>query len=75
MMAAGMKHDRTRKPASESEEDPVENMISKTGCLQLHYAVQECMAEHQDWRKCQNQVVQFKQCMDESLKQAKTKKS
>ncbi|KAI1903437.1 hypothetical protein AGOR_G00027190 [Albula goreensis] len=53
-------HDRTR---SEDEDDPVDQMISKTGCAKLHYEVQECMAEHQDWRKCQLQVQNFKDCM------------
>ncbi|MGH0184784.1 UNVERIFIED_CONTAM: hypothetical protein FKN15_026910, partial [Acipenser sinensis] len=42
-----------RRRPSEDEEDPVDHMIVKTGCAQLHYAVQDCMAENQDWRKCQ----------------------
>ncbi|KAK7104817.1 hypothetical protein V1264_019475 [Littorina saxatilis] len=70
-MAAGMKHDRSRKPQYEEEEDPVENMIKKTGCIQLHYAVQDCMGEHQDWRKCQPQVTEFRKCMTENLKKMK----
>ncbi|KAJ8412455.1 hypothetical protein AAFF_G00127910 [Aldrovandia affinis] len=53
-------HNRAR---IEDEEDPVDQMISRTGCGELHYAVQECMAEHQDWRKCQSQVQNFKECM------------
>ena len=53
-------HNRSR---SEEEDDPVDRMISRTGCGELHYAVQECMAEHQDWRKCQSQVQTFKDCM------------
>uniref|UniRef100_A0A8C1FB48 Cytochrome c oxidase assembly factor 4 homolog n=1 Tax=Cyprinus carpio carpio TaxID=630221 RepID=A0A8C1FB48_CYPCA len=39
-------------------------MISRTGCAELHYALQDCMAEHQDWRKCQTQVQKFKGCMN-----------
>ena len=35
-----MKHDRSRRPQVDDEEDPVENMIKKTGCIELHYAVQ-----------------------------------
>lgn len=46
-------------------EDPVEEMLKKTGCMELHYQVQECIAETQDWRKCQEQVKKFKVCMDE----------
>ncbi|KAK9968485.1 hypothetical protein ABG768_002810 [Culter alburnus] len=38
-------------------------MISRTGCAELHYALQDCMAEHQDWRKCQTEVQKFKECM------------
>ena len=40
-MAAPMGHDWTRKAKSEEEEeDPVESMIKKTGCIEKHYAVQ-----------------------------------
>ncbi|CAK9831127.1 Cytochrome c oxidase assembly factor 4 homolog, mitochondrial [Anthophora retusa] len=44
--------------------DPVEEMLKKTGCMELHYQVQECIAETQDWRMCQEQVKKFKVCMD-----------
>ncbi|XP_060119946.1 cytochrome c oxidase assembly factor 4 homolog, mitochondrial [Heteronotia binoei] len=57
-------HDWTRKPSTkEEEEDPLDRMISRTGCSAFHYAVQECMAEHQDWRQCQQEVQRFKDCM------------
>ncbi|XP_064838540.1 cytochrome c oxidase assembly factor 4 homolog, mitochondrial [Oncorhynchus masou masou] len=63
-MASPSPHDRSRRPSDDQdEEDPVDQMISRTGCGELHYAVQECMAEHQDWRKCQSQVQTFKDCM------------
>ncbi|KAM9321462.1 cytochrome c oxidase assembly factor 4 homolog, mitochondrial [Gastrophryne carolinensis] len=60
-------HDRTRK-AEQDEEDPVERMIGRTGCTPFHYAVMDCMAEHQDWRKCQPQVQSFKDCMQDYQK-------
>ncbi|XP_054006248.1 cytochrome c oxidase assembly factor 4 homolog, mitochondrial [Hylaeus anthracinus] len=50
-------------------EDPVEEMLKKTGCMELHYEVQECIAETQDWRKCREQVQKFKVCMEEHQKQ------
>ncbi|XP_059401198.1 cytochrome c oxidase assembly factor 4 homolog, mitochondrial [Carassius carassius] len=53
-------HNRSR---SEEEDDPLDGMISRTGCAELHYALQDCMAEHQDWRKCQTEVQKFKECM------------
>ncbi|XP_040005748.1 cytochrome c oxidase assembly factor 4 homolog, mitochondrial [Xiphias gladius] len=59
-MASPSPHDRSRK---DDEDDPVERMISRTGCAEQHYAVQECMAEYQDWRECRNQVQTFKDCM------------
>ncbi|KAM8899595.1 cytochrome c oxidase assembly factor 4 homolog, mitochondrial [Spinachia spinachia] len=61
-MASPSPHDRRRKDEDE-EDDPVEQMISRTGCAELHHAVQECMAEHQDWRLCQSHVKTFKGCM------------
>lgn len=53
-------HDRS-KP--EEENDLVDQLISRTGCSALHYAIQECMAENEDWRKCKRQVQDFKECM------------
>lgn len=51
-----------RIPMTE-EVDPVEQMLKRTGCIELHYKVQECIAETQDWRKCQDRVKEFKSCM------------
>lgn len=56
---------RAAPAEDEDEEDPVEAMISKTGCLEKHYAVQFCMADNKDWRKCQEQVKDFQQCITE----------
>ncbi|CAO1389786.1 unnamed protein product [Diamesa hyperborea] len=50
-----------KKP--ESDEDPLTLMLTKTGCIDLHYKVQECIADSQDWRKCQEDVKRFKDCM------------
>ncbi|XP_003492172.3 cytochrome c oxidase assembly factor 4 homolog, mitochondrial-like isoform X2 [Bombus vosnesenskii] len=50
-------------------DDPVEEMLKKTGCMELHYEVQECIVETQDWRKCQEQVKRFKVCMDKYQKE------
>ncbi|KAG7269639.1 hypothetical protein CRUP_016430 [Coryphaenoides rupestris] len=49
-MATSSPHNRTRSE-EDDDDDPVDRMISRTGCSELHYSVQECMAEHQDWRK------------------------
>lgn len=68
-MASPSPHDRSRK--DEDEDDPVDRMITRTGCAELHYAVQECMAEHQDWRACQRQVQTFKDCMSSFQKARK----
>ncbi|KAJ3663505.1 hypothetical protein Zmor_007760 [Zophobas morio] len=45
--------------------DPVEEMLRKTGCINHHYKVQECIAETQDWRQCKKQVSDFRKCMSE----------
>ncbi|KAL2743374.1 hypothetical protein V1477_008863 [Vespula maculifrons] len=36
--------------------DTIEQKLKKAGCLELHYQVQECIAETRDWRKCQDHV-------------------
>ncbi|XP_031461972.1 cytochrome c oxidase assembly factor 4 homolog, mitochondrial [Phasianus colchicus] len=51
------------KSQEEEEEDPVEAMVTRTGCAEQHWALQECMAEQRDWRRCQAQVQAFRQCM------------
>lgn len=54
-----------RSPAPDKNVvDPFEEMLKKTGCIELHYELQDCMVEHQDWRKCQEQVKKFKDCME-----------
>ncbi|KAL4608536.1 hypothetical protein GN956_G24721 [Arapaima gigas] len=62
MAAPPSPHNRNR-PRDEDEDDPVDRMVSRTGCAEQHYAVQDCMAEHQDWRRCQERVQSFKDCM------------
>ncbi|XP_075989363.1 uncharacterized protein LOC142985213 [Anticarsia gemmatalis] len=55
---------KPREKLVDSDEDPVENMLKKTGCLELHYKVQECIAETKDWRKCQDAVNNFRDCIN-----------
>nr|CAD7439407.1 unnamed protein product [Timema bartmani] len=59
------------KPAKDDVDDPVEIMLRKTGCMELHFKVQECIAETQDWRKCQNEVKNFRLCMEARRKTVK----
>ncbi|XP_050359823.1 cytochrome c oxidase assembly factor 4 homolog, mitochondrial [Nymphalis io] len=47
----------------ESDDDPVESMLKKAGCLDLHYKVQECINTTKDWRKCQGEVNDFRLCI------------
>ena len=63
-MADSEKRQHTTREEEEEEDDPVIRAIQKTGCLELHYALQECMAEKQDWRKCQDSMLNFKNCMN-----------
>ena len=55
-------HKRNEDP----DEDRVERILREKGCLELHYAVQECIADTKDWRKCQNQVQEFRKCIEKS---------
>ena len=65
-------HSRVIKSDDDDELDPIEQMMKRTGCLELHYKVQECIAETKDWRKCQKEVNDFKKCYDESRKRLET---
>jgi len=38
------------------------------GCEKEHYLVQECMVEHQDWRKCQQALKTFQACLNSGKK-------
>ncbi|XP_033624177.1 cytochrome c oxidase assembly factor 4 homolog, mitochondrial-like [Asterias rubens] len=71
-------HDWSRSKKSEEDEedeedDPVDGMLKKAGCLELHHAVQDCMAENRDWRKCQKEVAAFKDCVSGKVATATTK--
>ncbi|CAH3197614.1 unnamed protein product [Porites evermanni] len=56
----------------EEEEDPFDSRIQKSGCADLHYALLDCFQEHKDWRKCQDHVKAFKDCIDQQNKQKKS---
>ncbi|XP_033741000.1 cytochrome c oxidase assembly factor 4 homolog, mitochondrial-like [Pecten maximus] len=67
-------HDRSKRPTKSEEDDdddPVEKLLKKAGCLDQHYAVQECMFDNKDWTKCQNQVKEFRECVERSQKKKK----
>ena len=62
-------HDRkVIRPVDDDEMDHIERQLTKIGCLEAHYAVQECMYDAKDWRKCQDQVRDFKNCIENSKK-------
>jgi len=64
-------HDRRVKPVEEEEgEDLVDKLIRDSGCEKEHYLVQECMVDHQDWRKCQDALKTFQACLN-SKKQSR----
>lgn len=55
----------------EDDLDLVDKMLKKSGCANLHYKVQECIAETRDWRKCQSQVKEFRACIEKHSKEIK----
>ena len=59
----------------EDDEDKLDAAIKKTGCSEENYAVQDCMFEHKDWRKCQLQVKAFKECIMKSNQRKTTSAS
>ncbi|XP_075271089.1 cytochrome c oxidase assembly factor 4 homolog, mitochondrial [Opisthocomus hoazin] len=63
MARPGHARNRPSLEKDEEAEDPLDAMISRTGCVRQHRELQECMAERQDWRRCQAQVRAFGECM------------
>nr|XP_023997346.1 cytochrome c oxidase assembly factor 4 homolog, mitochondrial-like [Salvelinus alpinus] len=64
-MASPPPQKRSCRPSPSEDQDeevPVDQMISRTGCMEQHYAVQEGRANHQDWMKFPSQVQTFKDC-------------
>ena len=62
-------HERKlREHKLEEEEDLVDKLLKKSGCEEAHYLVQECMVEHQDWRKCQEVLKNFQACLNRKNK-------
>ncbi|CAH0730634.1 unnamed protein product, partial [Brenthis ino] len=54
---------KPREKVADGDDDPVESMLKKAGCLDLHYKVQECINTTKDWRKCQTEVNDFRICI------------
>jgi len=45
------------------EHDRVISMLEKTGCLELHFKVEDCMVENKDWRMCQDSLKKLQLCL------------
>ena len=65
--------DQNQDLAQDEEEDLYETLLEKSGCAKLHYALQDCYFEHNDWRKCQKEMQEFKKCVDEQKAAQKIK--
>lgn len=56
-------HHHTHQP--EDDDDPYIKMLERSGCIKQHYKLQDCYFEHNsDWRKCQEEMKEFKECMN-----------
>ncbi|KAJ0169802.1 hypothetical protein K1T71_014408 [Dendrolimus kikuchii] len=64
---------KPREKPVEGDDDPVEMMLKRTGCIDLHYKVQECIATTKDWRKCQTEVNNFRDCISKHKQEELTK--
>ena len=69
-----MSHER-KVSSADDDLDPAERMLKASGCLDSHYAVQACMVDHKDWRRCQDQVKLFKECIEKAKKKQNGVKS
>lgn len=58
---------------SEEDKDAYETALEKSGCARFHYALQDCYFEHKDWRKCQQEMADFKRCTSEQKRNKSSK--
>lgn len=53
-----------KREEEKEEKDTYELMLEQSGCIQQHEALQDCFFDNgRDWRKCQNEMKAFKECM------------
>ncbi|KAK0395222.1 hypothetical protein QR680_001180 [Steinernema hermaphroditum] len=64
-----MVHGKSEWAKDSNEEDRVEKLIRSSGCWDNHLTVVDCMTEHKDWRKCQEVLSAFRECMIKSRPQ------
>uniref|UniRef100_A0A7E4W4W2 CHCH domain-containing protein n=1 Tax=Panagrellus redivivus TaxID=6233 RepID=A0A7E4W4W2_PANRE len=61
-------HGTSEWAKDKDEEDRVERLIKDSGCWDGHISVVDCMSEQNDWRKCQRELHEFRECMTANRK-------
>jgi len=52
----------------------VDDRIASTGCEETYRTLEDCIvANDRDWRKCQVEVLSFRECMQEKGRSASVK--
>lgn len=65
-----MHHSKGGTNQAKDDIDLLDELLNKTNCANLHYKVQDCIATKKDWRKCQTEVKEFKECIEKNQKLA-----
>lgn len=65
-----MHHSKGDTNQAKDDVDLLDELLNKTNCANLHYKVQDCIATTKDWRKCQVEVKEFKECIERNQKLA-----
>jgi cytochrome c oxidase assembly factor 4 len=71
----GARESKTVKPSSseplaaqDDEEDEYITRIKKSGCYNEHVKLQDCYWDTKDWRKCKEEMKEFKACFTRQQK-------
>lgn len=70
--ASGPGAGRVSGHGQEEEVDEWEERVERSSCAKFHYALQECYSTHGDWRQCQREMAEFRECMDAQKKLKRT---
>jgi len=61
-------HFKGKPNQTKDDVDLLDKLLNQTNCAHLHYKVQDCIATTKDWRKCQAEVREFKECIEKNQK-------
>lgn len=69
-----VRHQQSSSDQPVEVDDPYDKMLERSGCVEYHHKLQDCFFDQGgDWRKCQQEMKEFKECMKNKQQQVMKK--